>query len=236
MKRKPRTIYSSYQLRELNKRFSRAQYLALPDRAELATKLGLSQTQIKIWFQNKRSKLKKIVKSNDSQMHVSSPNNYRTIPFTPSVDHLNHFWSSKSLHCNDYRMAYPYGAISPYQHDMRSPIHQESKPLYHYNKPSCDARVYHEEAKTAFPYDNKTPAQHHARSSVSPLEDSLKPYGGFYSNESSPLLSSNSHGNAYDAYQVSNSYAVNTQNCVFSNTNYYSVSPGQWPLYPVMGT
>ena len=36
--RKPRTIYSSYQLRELNRRFSRTQYLALPERAELACK------------------------------------------------------------------------------------------------------------------------------------------------------------------------------------------------------
>ena len=34
--RKPRTIYSSHQLRELNRRFSRTQYLALPERAELA--------------------------------------------------------------------------------------------------------------------------------------------------------------------------------------------------------
>jgi len=61
--RKPRTIYSSHQLRELNRRFSRTQYLALPERAELAAELNLTQTQIKIWFQNKRSKLKKIVKS-----------------------------------------------------------------------------------------------------------------------------------------------------------------------------
>lgn len=36
--RKPRTIYSSYQLRLLNKRFERTQYLALPERAELAGK------------------------------------------------------------------------------------------------------------------------------------------------------------------------------------------------------
>ena len=44
--RKPRTIYSSLQLQQLNKRFQRAQYLALPDRAELAASLGLTQTQV----------------------------------------------------------------------------------------------------------------------------------------------------------------------------------------------
>ena len=44
--RKPRTIYSSMQLQVLNKRFQRTQYLALPERAELAASLGLTQTQV----------------------------------------------------------------------------------------------------------------------------------------------------------------------------------------------
>lgn len=34
------------QLQQLNKRFQRAQYLALPERAELAHSLGLSQTHV----------------------------------------------------------------------------------------------------------------------------------------------------------------------------------------------
>ncbi|KAM8825517.1 homeobox protein Dlx4a-like [Synchiropus picturatus] len=61
--RKPRTIYSSLQLQALNQRFQQTQYLALPERADLAAKLGLTQTQVKIWFQNKRSKYKKIMKN-----------------------------------------------------------------------------------------------------------------------------------------------------------------------------
>ncbi|KAG9474320.1 homeobox protein DLX-4 isoform X2 [Eleutherodactylus coqui] len=64
--RKPRTIYSSVQLQALNQRFQQTQYLALPERAELAAQLGLTQTQVKIWFQNKRSKYKKIVKQGSS--------------------------------------------------------------------------------------------------------------------------------------------------------------------------
>ncbi|MBN3312937.1 DLX4A protein, partial [Atractosteus spatula] len=64
--RKPRTIYSSLQLQALNQRFQQTQYLALPERADLAAKLGLTQTQVKIWFQNKRSKYKKIMKHGSS--------------------------------------------------------------------------------------------------------------------------------------------------------------------------
>lgn len=47
--RKPRTIYSSLQLQQLNRRFQRTQYLALPERAELAASLGLTQTQVSVY-------------------------------------------------------------------------------------------------------------------------------------------------------------------------------------------
>ena len=71
--RKPRTIYTSYQLRELNRRFERTQYLALPERAELAARLGLTQTQVKIWFQNKRSKVKKLMKNGGERTPDEKP-------------------------------------------------------------------------------------------------------------------------------------------------------------------
>ena len=55
--RKPRTIYNPLQLQALNKRFHRTQYLALPERAELAAMLALTQTQVSFmtYFINRNS-------------------------------------------------------------------------------------------------------------------------------------------------------------------------------------
>jgi hypothetical protein len=50
--RKPRTIYSSCNLIQLNRIFQRKQYLALPERAELAASLGLTQTQVRRKYLN----------------------------------------------------------------------------------------------------------------------------------------------------------------------------------------
>ncbi|KAJ6638979.1 BarH-like 1 homeobox protein [Pseudolycoriella hygida] len=52
--RKARTAFSDHQLHSLEKSFTRQKYLSVQDRMELANKLGISDTQVKTWFQNRR--------------------------------------------------------------------------------------------------------------------------------------------------------------------------------------
>lgn len=58
--RRRRTSFSSEQLLELEREFHLKKYLSLTERAQLAHALSLSESQIKIWFQNRRAKWKRV--------------------------------------------------------------------------------------------------------------------------------------------------------------------------------
>ncbi|GAA55962.1 homeobox protein bagpipe [Clonorchis sinensis] len=58
-KKRTRAAFSHAQVFELERRFTYQRYLSAPERAELARSLRLSETQVKIWFQNRRYKTKK---------------------------------------------------------------------------------------------------------------------------------------------------------------------------------
>ena len=57
--KRPRTAFSSEQLSRLKREFEENRYLTEERRKTLSDELGLNENQIKIWFQNKRAKIKK---------------------------------------------------------------------------------------------------------------------------------------------------------------------------------
>ncbi|XP_008277970.1 NK3 homeobox 3 [Stegastes partitus] len=59
MKKRSRAAFSHAQVHELERRFSAQRYLSGPERADLAGALKLTETQVKIWFQNRRYKTKR---------------------------------------------------------------------------------------------------------------------------------------------------------------------------------
>uniref|UniRef100_A0A4W4H9F4 Homeobox domain-containing protein n=1 Tax=Electrophorus electricus TaxID=8005 RepID=A0A4W4H9F4_ELEEL len=57
--RRVRTAFTLQQLRVLERSFQTSHYLSVLERQVIATALRLSETQVKIWFQNRRTKWKK---------------------------------------------------------------------------------------------------------------------------------------------------------------------------------
>ena len=65
--KKTRTSFSSKQINKLERDFVLKKYLTSTERLELANELGLTQQQVKIWFQNRRTKWKKIEKISNEE-------------------------------------------------------------------------------------------------------------------------------------------------------------------------
>ncbi|CAH8539048.1 unnamed protein product [Schistosoma bovis] len=81
--RKHRQAYSTDQLERLETEFEKDKYLKLNRRIELSNELNLTETQIKTWFQNRRTKWKKKLYWLNSASRLS----------VNSVKHENSLWS-----------------------------------------------------------------------------------------------------------------------------------------------
>ncbi|XP_030371117.1 homeobox protein slou [Scaptodrosophila lebanonensis] len=104
--RRARTAFTYEQLVSLENKFKTTRYLSVCERLNLALSLSLTETQVKIWFQNRRTKWKK----QNPGMDVNSP----TIP-PPSGGSFGPGAYASSLL---YPHAVPYPPYGPYFHPL----------------------------------------------------------------------------------------------------------------------
>nr|CAH0099963.1 unnamed protein product [Daphnia galeata] len=81
--KRPRTAFTSEQLARLKNEFTENRYLNEKRRQELANELQLHENQIKIWFQNKRAKIKKTTGQKNPlalQLMAQGLYNHSTVP------------------------------------------------------------------------------------------------------------------------------------------------------------
>lgn len=107
--RRARTAFTYEQLVALENKFKTTRYLSVCERLNLALSLSLTETQVKIWFQNRRTKWKK----QNPGMDVNSP----TVP-PPNVGASGSFPAFPGHHTHSgllYSHHVPYGGVYPLQ-------------------------------------------------------------------------------------------------------------------------
>ncbi|XP_074601455.1 uncharacterized protein LOC141855349 [Brevipalpus obovatus] len=96
-KKKTRTVFTRSQVFQLETTFEAKRYLSSSDRASLAAALHLTETQVKIWFQNRRNKWKRqyAAELEAQNMAQAAVMRYQAVPILGG-----HFFSHNNSYTN----------------------------------------------------------------------------------------------------------------------------------------
>ncbi|KXJ08076.1 homeobox protein pnx [Exaiptasia diaphana] len=125
--RRRRTAFTSSQLKSLEEKFQEKKYLTISERNSLAKAMHLTDTQVKTWFQNRRTKWKKqmapeyeatIRNEEINAYHCSLPfyTAEHSLPYLPSP-HAGYFGMYPSLNfypSSNLRVVYSNMSLYPY--------------------------------------------------------------------------------------------------------------------------
>ncbi|KRX42576.1 Homeobox protein HMX1, partial [Trichinella murrelli] len=114
-KKKTRTVFSRNQVFQLETTFDAKRYLSSAERANLANSLRLTETQVKIWFQNRRNKWKRqmvadLEVSSLAKMNPSFGNN--STPVSSSVSRI--IFDEQRTGCTEGRKSQSKIPLSPF--------------------------------------------------------------------------------------------------------------------------
>lgn len=111
-KKRSRAAFTHMQVYELERRFNHQRYLSGPERSDLARRLKLTETQVKIWFQNRRYKAKRKLMQQNFLLATSHHHAHHHQHHLQALSHahnphqhLHHSHAVSSSHVDSLRQA-----------------------------------------------------------------------------------------------------------------------------------